>query len=72
MFEAVPVSRLRSDLFQLLARIESGGRALTLTRNGEPVAVLLSHQEYERLIDTLESLCDPDFFSDFQDLPEGF
>jgi hypothetical protein len=34
--------------------------------------VLLSHQEYERLIDTLESLCDPDFFSDFQDLPEGF
>lgn len=72
MFHAVPITKLRQDLFQLLTQVERGGRAVTLTRRGEPVAVLLSHEEYERLIDTLESLCDPDFFSDFRDLPEGF
>lgn len=72
MFQAVPVSKLRSDLFHLLSQLERGGRPVTLTRRGEPVAVILSHDEYERLLDTLESLCDPDFFSDFQDLPEGF
>jgi len=72
MLEAVPVTKLQSGFFELLARLESGGQAVTLTRHGEPVAVLLSHEEYERLIDTLESLCDPDFFSNFQDLPDGF
>lgn len=73
-FHEVPISKVRSDLFQLLDTVQSGGRAVTLTRRGEPVAVLLSHAEYERLIETLEVLCDPDFFTEVESLTaeDGF
>lgn len=64
MFRSVPLSQVRSDLFRLVDVMQSGGEALTLTRRGDPVAVLLSHAEYERLLETLEVLCDPDFFAD--------
>lgn len=61
---AVPLSEVRTNLFRLIELVQERGEALTLTRRGVPVAVLLSHAAYERLVETLEVLCDPDFFSD--------
>lgn len=62
----VPVTTVRSHLFQLVRRLQDGGDVVVLTQRDAPVAVLMSHEEYERLLETLELLCDPEFLNDFR------
>ncbi len=45
-------------LLELLRSAEERGEQVVITRRGEPTAVLLPHDEYERLIETLEVLSD--------------
>ena len=60
MLRTVPISRTRAQLYQLIDEVRRGGRPLALTHRGEPVAVLLAHEDYERLIEVLEFVCDPE------------
>ncbi len=48
------------DLGRLAAQVERSLERLTLTRNGEPVAVVISAAELAGLEDTLEMLRNPD------------
>lgn len=43
---------------ELLRTAEQRGEEVIITRHGEPKAVILSHDEYERLLETLEILSD--------------
>lgn len=47
------------DAGRLAARIERSKERLTLTRDGEPVVVMISAEELAGLEDTLELLRDP-------------
>ena len=47
------------DAGRLAARVERTRERLTLTRDGEPVAVVISAEELAGLEDTLEMLRDP-------------
>ena len=54
----VPMSEAKTHLAQLLADVERLGEAVAITRSGRPAAVLLSVDEYEGLIETLDILAD--------------
>ncbi len=54
----VPMSEAKTHFARLLADVERLGEGVTITRSGRPAAVLLSMDEYEGLIETLDILAD--------------
>lgn len=56
----LPLSQVKTHLARLLAEVEELGERVIITRSGRPVGVLLSVDEYEGLLETLEVLADPE------------
>ena len=54
----VPMSEAKTHFARLLADVERLGEGVTITRSGRPAAVLLSMDEYEGLLETLDILAD--------------
>lgn len=53
-----PVSVVRPQLSTLIADLAKGGDPIEITQNGETRAVLISSEDYDSLIETLEILND--------------
>lgn len=56
----VTLSEAKSRLARLLREAEELGDRFLITRSGRPAGVLLSVDEYEGLLETLEILSDPE------------
>ncbi len=56
----VTLTEAKTRLARLLAEVEELGDRFLITRSGRPAGVLLSVDEYEGLLETLEILSDPD------------
>lgn len=59
MSEMVPLSEIKSRLSEMVDRVEGQHERITLTRNGKPLLVLISVEDFEALEDTLELLDNP-------------
>ena len=53
-----PVTKVKSGLLDLLKRMEEEQSTIAITRNGEPVGILLTPRRYEALLETIEILSD--------------
>ncbi len=53
-----PVAKVKSGLLDLLKRMEEDQSTIAITRNGEPVGILLTPRRYEALLETIEILSD--------------
>lgn len=58
MTRTLPVSEAKTHLPSLITSVEEREEEVVVTRNGRPVAVLVSYEEYSRLKATLEVLSD--------------
>ena len=58
--EALSLLYVQTHLAEIVDRIESQQHRVTITRDGRPVAVLLSLDDLERLEETLAVLSDPE------------
>ncbi len=47
--DIVPLSRFKARASQLFRKLHRGQRPLVITQNGQPAAVLITPQEYDRL-----------------------
>ena len=56
----VTLSEAKAHLARLLREVEELGERVVITRSGHPAGVLLSVQEYEGLLESLEILADPE------------
>ncbi len=56
----VPLSEAKAQLARLLKEVEQLGESVVITRSGRPAGVLLSVDEYEGLLETLDILVDPE------------
>jgi len=54
----IPLTEAREKLSEIIDDVVAGGSPWTLTRHGRPVAVLLGHDDYEALVETLNVLSD--------------
>lgn len=54
----VTLSDAKAKLAQLLKDVQQFGESVLITRSGKPAGVLLSTEEYDGLIETLEILAD--------------
>lgn len=52
------VSQARENLVEIIATSQRTGEHVVLTRQGKPVAVLLDHALFERLMDVAEEASD--------------
>lgn len=59
----VPLSQAKARLTRLLTEVEDLGEEVVITRSGRPVAVLLSVDDYEGMLETLEILADTELSS---------
>ena len=54
----IPISKAKSNLLQIIRRLESVEDAVAVTKNGVPAAVILGVEKYEGLLETLDILSD--------------
>jgi antitoxin YefM len=54
----IPISKAKSDLLDIIRKLESVEDAVAVTKNGVPAAVILSVERYEGLLETLDILSD--------------
>lgn len=57
--QILPVTDVKRNLLPLIRKVQKLQESVTITRNGRPAAVLLSLDEYEGLLETVEILSDP-------------
>ncbi|MBU0507086.1 MAG: type II toxin-antitoxin system Phd/YefM family antitoxin [bacterium] len=54
----LPVTEIKRDLLSHVKSVQTMGHSIAITRNGKPAAVLVSVNEYEGLLETIEILSD--------------
>jgi len=57
---SVALTDVRENIKAIIDEVVSTGTEFTITRHGKPVAVILSSDEYESLVETLNILSDDD------------
>lgn len=56
----LPISEVKARLPELVAGVMEREEEVVVTRNGRPAAVIVNVDEYQRLMETLDVLSDPD------------
>ncbi|MBK5224282.1 MAG: type II toxin-antitoxin system Phd/YefM family antitoxin [Acidimicrobiia bacterium] len=59
MSETLPLAQVKSKFSEMVDRVEHTQDRIVVTRNGRPVAVMISPADLASLEDTLELLSDP-------------
>ena len=65
--KVVSSAEARASLASLLNAIEDLDEHVIITRRGKPSAIILSYEEYERLLETLDVLSDPELMKAVQE-----
>ena len=55
---SLPVTEVKNRLLHFIREIDEKDEVLTITRGGIPVAVMLSPERYQCLLETIEVLAD--------------
>ena len=54
----LPVTKVKRELLEILKTMEEEYATITVTRNGEPVGIIMTPDRYESLLETIEILSD--------------
>ena len=66
MAKVVPLTEARATLSDLLDLVQGEEEEIVITRNGKPVAVLVSAAAWESMEETIEILSDPELLADLE------
>ena len=58
MLEAIPITQVRRDFLPLIDRVDDELYRFMVTKHGKPAAVILSYEEYSRMVETLRLIGD--------------
>ena len=62
----LPLSEVKTKLSELVDVLERRDEEITVTRNGKPVAIIVSKDEYDGWQETLEIMKDPEFMKEIR------
>lgn len=68
----LPVTMVKRDLMKLLKKIQTDQDPLVITKDGKAAGVLMSAEEYESLMETLEILSDKKLMQSLRRSEEDF
>ena len=66
MSKVLPLTKVKVRLNKLVDVIERRGGSITVTRNGRPIAVIVSKKEYDGWRETVEILRDPELMREIR------
>ena len=66
MVTTMSLKELRPELPRVIARIDKKLDRYIVTKRGKPMVVMLSIEDYESLMDTLDLLADPQAMADLR------
>ena len=64
--KVLPLSEVKMKLSQLVEEVSSRDEEITITRNGKPVAVLVSPDEFDSWKETLAIRADAEFMAEIR------
>ena len=64
--KTIPLSKLKTNLSELVDAVERRDEVVTITRNGKPVAIIVSKDEYEGWRETVEIMKDEKFMREIR------
>ena len=64
--KTLTITEAKKRLLELVEEMEKMNEQITLTKNGIPTAVMMSLDDYDSLIETLEILSDPKILKSLQ------
>jgi len=56
--EILPVTKVKRNLLNIIKRMEEEETTIAVTKNGEPVTVMMPLSRYEALLETIDILSD--------------
>ncbi|NMR18828.1 type II toxin-antitoxin system Phd/YefM family antitoxin [Cellulomonas fimi] len=62
-----PLREVRNHFSEVIDRVEHEHERVTVTRNGRPVAIILSPEDLDELEETLSVLSDPQALADIRE-----
>ena len=69
----ISISEARKRIFEIAEEVQSPGRVYTLTADGKPKVVVMSAEEYESMIETMEvQRIFPDLDKEIAEVEEAF
>ena len=69
---AEPLRQVRDHFSDVVDRVERHHERVTVTRNGRPVAVLISPDDLAELEETLDVLSDPEALADIREADAAY
>jgi prevent-host-death family protein len=64
--KVLPLSEVKTKLSELVDVVERRDETVTVTRNGKPVAVIVSKDEYDGWQETIEIMKDAEFMKEIR------
>lgn len=75
MLEIIPITQVRKNFLPLIRRVGESLFKFVIAKQGKPIAVVLSYEEYTRMVETLKVTGDggmaEDIRSSLKDLRRG-
>jgi prevent-host-death family protein len=65
--KVLPLSAVKARLSALVDVVDRRDEPITITRNGKPIAIIVSKEEYDRWHETVEILRDAQFLKEIRD-----
>jgi prevent-host-death family protein len=65
--KVLPLSAVKTRLSELVDVVDRRDEPLTITRNGKPIAIIVSKEEYDGWHETVEILRDPQLMKEIRD-----
>ncbi|MFH2220083.1 MAG: type II toxin-antitoxin system Phd/YefM family antitoxin [Pseudomonadota bacterium] len=56
----IPITRVKRNLLEILKTMADEDSTITVTRNGEPVGIIMTPNHYDAILETIEMLADKD------------
>lgn len=68
----LPITQVKRDLMKLIESLKKNGAHVVITKEGKAEGVLMSSDEYEALMETLDILSDQKILEDLKKAKEDF
>lgn len=65
--KTISITEARSELFNIADDVQKPDTQYVLTREGKPTMVLLSSDEFDSIMETMEILSDPELLNDIKE-----
>jgi len=68
----IPISEARKNIFQIANEVQKPDNYFTLTENGRPKVVIISADEFESWLETVEILNSPEIMKEINDAKRAY